>query len=294
MHILKKDLTLDWEKLRCLYIVKVRPLTEVFLFLSFLQMLTFQVNPYVWTNRSKTIRSSVVKVELKNDDGSQLNISGLSHPIELFIPEKMQKEDIANYTQDHLFVKRPSNDPSFLRYHKIEIKSEFESAFVKIIPQNNSFLDVFVSIGVRPTPSNYTFRTRIPDFSSCRTYGDRTGGLNCTDSPFLFSLSSNVTGDIGVHFIGIRIASDGGKGSSRNKRSGMTKSCKDRHGRQKRSCIGVKDPPTTPPPTSEIITPQYDQRTDVNYTMSVTMRSCLYLSEERQAWTSEGCKVCIF
>ena len=247
-------------------------------------MLTLQVNPYVWTNRSQTIKSSVVKLELKAD-GSQLNISGLSHPIELFIPEKEQKED---YTQDHFFVKRPSNDSSPLRYHKIEIKNEFESALVKIIPQNNSFFDVFVSIGVRPTSSNYTFRTRIPDFSSCRTYGD----LNCTDNPYVFLLSSNVTGDIGVHFIGIRIASYGGKGSTRNKRSGMTRSCKDRHGRQKRSCIGVKDPPTTPPPTSEIVKPQYDQRIDVNYTMLVTMRSCLYLSEARQAWTSEGCKVC--
>ena len=254
-------------------------------------MLTLQVNPYLWTNSSKTIKSSILRLELKKADGSQLNISDLSHPIELFIPEKNQKEDIANYTQDHFFVKRLSNDSSTLRYHKIKIENQFESAFVKIRPQNDSFFDVFVRSSVRPTPSNYTFRTRIPDFSSCRIYDDRTGRFNCTDNPYLFVLSSNVTGDIGVHYIGIRLTSDGGERSTRNKRSRMMKSCKDGHGRQKRSCIGVKDPPTPPPPTPEIIMPQYDQRTDVNYTMSVTMRSCLYWSETRKVWTNEGCKV---
>ena len=148
-----------------------------------------------------------------------------------------------------------------------------------------------MSSGVRPTPSNYTFRTRVPNFSSCRTYDDRTGNFNCTDNPYVFSLSSNVTGEIGVHFIGIRLALDKGTRNSRIKRNRLMKSCKDSNGRQKRSCVGVKDPPTDPPPTPEIKVPQYDQRTDVNYTMSVTMRSCLYWSETRQAWTSEGCKV---
>ena len=253
--------------------------------------MTLQVNPYVWTNRSKTIKSSVVRLDLKKADGSPLNISGLSQPIELFIPEKKQKEDIVNFAQDHLFVKRPSNDSSNLRYHKIEIENEFESAFVKLRPQNNSVFDVFVSSGVRPTPSNYTFRTRVPNFSSCRTYDDRTGSFNCTDNPYEFSLSSNVTGEIGVHFIGIRLALDKGKRNTRIKRKSAMKSCKENNGRQKRSCIGVKDPPTTPPPTPDIIVPQYKQRTDVNYTMLVAMRSCLYWSETRQAWTSEGCKV---
>lgn len=247
-------------------------------------MLTLQVNPFVWTNSSKRIKSSVLRLDLKDVDGSHLNISGLSQPIELFIPEKDQKEDIANYTRDHLFVKRSSNDSSTLRYHRIVIENEFQSAFIEIRPKNNSIFDVFVSSGVKPTPGSYAFKTRIPNFSSCRNYDARTGYSNCTGNPYTFSLSSNVTGDIGVHFIGIRLALD----ARRSKRSGIIRSCKDSHGRQKRSCIGVKDPPT---PTPEIIVPQYDERTDVNYTMSVKMRSCLYWSERKQTWTSEGCKV---
>ena len=249
-------------------------------------MLTLQVNPYVWTNRSKRIKSSVLKLDLKNVYGSHLNISGLSQPIELFIPQKDQRQDLP---QDHLFVKRPANDSSKLRYHRIVIENDFQSAFVEIKPKNNSIFDVFVSGGVKPTPESYTLKTRIPDYSSCKNYDARIGYSNCTGNPYIFSLSSNLTGVIGVHFVGIRLALEANERTTRSKRNDIKRPCKDSHGRQKRSCIGVKDPPT---PTPEIVVPQYDRRTDVNYTMSVVMRSCLYWSESKQIWISEGCKVC--
>jgi hypothetical protein len=59
----------------------------------------------------------------------------------------------------------------------------------------------------------------------------------------------------------------------------------------KRGCVGVKDPPTTPAPTPLIIIPLYNSSTDVNYTMSVSVTGCLYWSEKKSKWTSEGCKV---
>ncbi|KAL9952071.1 hypothetical protein ACROYT_G039275 [Oculina patagonica] len=220
------------------------------------QMLTLKVNPYVWTNNSANIKSSVLSLDLKKQDGSPLNISGLSHPIELFIPEEEQEEVIKNDTAGHLFVK-PYNDSSAIRYHKIEIANEFE------------------------------FRIY---FSSC-TNKSKIGYFNCTSNPYTFSVSSNVTGNIGVHFIGIRLGVDVDAQTAGLKRKRAVRSCTDTHGRQKRSCIGVKDPPTTPPPTPKIIVPQYDERTDVNYTMSVKMRSCLYWSEKKQTWTNEGCKI---
>lgn len=255
-------------------------------------MLTLKVNPYVWTNNSVTIKSSVLSLDLKQQNGSRLNIFGLSHPIELFIPGNGQEEEIKNDTVGHLFVK-PYNDSSAIRYHKIEIANEFESAFVEIIPENGSHFDVFVSRGFKPTPDNYTFGTRIPDFSSC-TNESKIGYFNCTSNPYTFSVSRNVTGNIGVHFIGIRLALNVDARTAGLKRKRAVRSCMDTHGRQKRSCIGVKDPPTTPPPTPEVIVPQYDERTDVNYTMSVKLRSCLYWSEKKQTWTNDGCEVCYF
>lgn len=254
-------------------------------------MLTLKVNPYVWTNNSVNIKSSVLSLDLKKQDGSLLNISGLTNPIELFIPEEDQEEDFRNDTRGHLFVK-PYNDSSAIRYHKIEIANEFESAFVEIRPENGSRLDVFVGSGFKPTPDNYTFVTKIPDFSSCKNKS-KIGYSNCTSSPYVFSVSSNVTGNIGVHFIGIRLASDVDAGTaSPTNRKRTVRSCMDSLGRQKRSCIGVKDPPTTPPPTPKFIVPRYDKRTDVNYTMSVKVRSCLFWSEKKQTWTNDGCRVC--
>lgn len=253
-------------------------------------MLTLKKNPFVWSSTSNNIKSSVLSLDLKEKDGSRLNISGLSHPIELFIPENDQNEDIINDTQNHLFVK-PENDPSSIRYHMIKIENDFESVFVEIKPENGSRFDVFVSVGVKPTPHNYAVRARIPDYSSCKLYKAEIGYSNCTSNPYVLQLSSNATGNTGVHFIGIRLALELYEGAKRNRRRRRTIQCKDSHGPQKRSCIGVKDPPTTPPPKPEIIAPQYDKHTDVNYTMSVTVRSCLYWSEKKQVWTSEGCKV---
>ena len=253
-------------------------------------MMTLQVNPYVWTNRSERIKSSILSLDLKKQDGSLLNISGLSDPIELFIPERVHGRDVAaNSIQGHLFVKRLSNGSNTLLYHKIEIESDFEVAFVEIRPENNSLVDVFVSRGVKPTVDNYKFKTRIPDVSLCSHYQAETGYTNCTRNPYIFLLSNEITGGTGVYFVGIRLLNVTRK-ASRFRRH-LSRSCKDSHGRQKRSCIGVKDPPTTPPPTPEIVIPQYNAWADVNYTMSVKIRSCLYWSEKIQAWTTEGCKV---
>ena len=256
-------------------------------------MLTLKVNPYVWTDSSRDVKSSVLSVDLKIQNGSRLSISDLSQPIELFIPEKVPEVSIQNDTQGHLFVK-PYNDSGAIRYHKITFENDHESALVEIRPENNTVFDVFVGAGVKPTPNNYTFRATIPDVSLCADLKLGFGYVNCTRNPYTFSLSSNVTGDIGVHYIGIRLAIEAKETNILNKQRRVVRSCKEGRGRQKRSCIGVKDPPTTPPPTPEVIVPKYDAQTDVNYTMSVKMRNCLYWSELKQAWTSEGCKVFYF
>lgn len=253
-------------------------------------MTTLQINPYVWNNRSNFIKSSVLSVNLKRQDGSLLEISDLSQPIELFIPERIQKNDeTGNSSQRHFFLKRTYNGSSPLLYHKIEIENDFQAAFVEISPENNSSVDVFVSRGVKPSHENYKLKTRIPDFSSCVRHQDRTGYTDCTRNPNVLLLSSNITGGTGVHFIGIRLLNMTGIAQRQTRH--ISTSCKDKNGRQKRSCIGVKDPPTTPPPAPEIITPQYNPLTDVNYTMSVKIRSCLYWSEKIQAWKTEGCEV---
>ena len=84
---------------------------------------------------------------------------------------------------------------------------------------------------------------------------------------------------VGIIFLGATNTSE----HSREKRSCLG------HGRQRRSCVGFKDPP--PKGFTETVTPQYNPSTDVNYTMTITQSSCLYWSEDRNKWISDGCKV---
>ena len=208
-------------------------------------------------------------------NGSHLHISNLSEPIKLFIPIKESKE--TETAQDHYFV-----NSSVIRYHKVKLRSALETVFVKIIPDKDALLDIFVSAGVKPNSENYTFTRRIPDDSdntSCRFIYPGTGFINCAINPYMFSFSSNSTGD---HFIGIRLVY--------GRTKPVLKSFVKSHVRRKRWWITVKDPPTTPISTRRVV-PKYDSKTDVNYSMSVKIGTCLYWAENKQDWTSEGCKV---
>ena len=224
----------------------------------------------MWSDASTLIRSSVLSLDLKMTNGSHLEISNLSEPIKLFIPIKESKE--TESAQDHYFV-----NSSVIQFHKVKLRSALETVFVKIIPDNDAILDVFVRAGVRPNAENYTFTRRIPDSDNTSCLG--TGFFNCAINPYMFKFSSNFTGD---HFIGIRLVYDRTKS--------VLKSTAKSHVRRKRWWINVKEPPTNPISTIKVL-PKYDSKTDVNYSMSVKSRTCLYWAENKQDWTNEGCKV---
>ena len=227
-------------------------------------------------------------------DGLKLNISDLQEPVELFIPLKVDANRNNNGSEQY-FIK-PSRGAENIQYHRISF-TQGAAAFVKIKPLDDNVLEVYISHRVKPTPKNYDYSTIVPDYSTCSEFSKMTGYFNCSSDPYTFSISSRLTGHAGLHFLGIRYAvndsvttSDDVKESA-EERARDKRDCGSHSGRQKRSCIGVKDPPTTPPPTPKIIIPQYDINTDVNYTLSVTVSSCMYWSETKQEWTDEGCKV---
>ena len=213
-----------------------------------------------------------MSLDLKRTNGLRLIVSNLSEPVKLFIPINESKK--VERGPDHLFVKSRG-----IRYHRIKLKSVYDTAFIEIKPENDASLDVFVSAGVKPEPNNYTFKRQIPDYSDnslCANIYLGTDFFNCAISPYMFSFSSNVTGD---HYIGIR---------DRPSKYEVLKSAVKSHVRQKRWWITVKEPPTTPIPK---IVPKYDSRTDVNYSMSVKIGTCLYWAENKQDWTNDGCMV---
>lgn len=260
-------------------------------------MLTFKSNPFSWDTSSKNITSVVVDVSIKTN-GSSLHLSELEEPFELYIPLKHQQQE----TNSNYFVKW-SNSFENIRYHKIIIPSDRVVSIIEIVPEEDNILDIFISGGVRPTPDNYSYSTYVPNYTKCKNVTSSTGHQPCNNSisPYRFYISSNLTGTIGDHFVGILFHNNSSneynnssneltmndKHLGRHSRS----ACSSKSGRKKRSCIGVKDPPTTPPPTPEIIKPVYNSTVDANYTMSVSIASCLYWSKQEQQWTNEGCKV---
>ena len=144
-------------------------------------------------------------------------------------------------------------------------------------------LAVYFGRGFKPTATNYTSIVSLPHFSSCEK-SDKSDGLsNCTADPHTVKHISNHSG---LYYVGIRLVDTQNAPVARLRRS-----CTGIKRRSKRSCVEVKDPPTTPPPTPMIVTPKYNSSTDVNYTFSVTMGTCLYWSEKEEKWSSKGCKV---
>ena len=259
-------------------------------------MLSLKNNPFSWDKSAKTVKSAVISIDLKDEKGKLLNVSGLSQEIELNIKIDRPQADQAAL---HSFVKPSINDS--MRYHRVVISSEEMVLSLKVVPSNGTKLQVYFRHLKRPTIANNDFVAEVPDFSSCQKRAKKMeeaalpsvydGYFNCTRDPHLLTLSSNVTGHIGLHFIGIRLPNSD-EDSVKTKR--RRRSCSE-NGRQKRSgiCVEFKDPPTTPPPTPRVEVPTFDASTDVNYTLSISMGACLYWSESKEKWTSEGCRVSI-
>lgn len=260
-------------------------------------MIAFDENPFTWDSSSQNIKSSVLEFKLKTSDGKVLDIKGLSKPIELFIPQTLEKPKDVNDTSNGYFVK-PSKDNKNIRSHQITIPSDDVAVSLTITPQEGVSLVVYVRHLSKPTPDSYDFKKVMPDYTSCGNFDVEKGYHNCSDDPYTITISSAITGEIGIHYVGVQYTpvqsmptvnpSDEEVISARVRRD-----CYSHNGRMKRGCVGVKDPPTTPAPTPFIIVPLYNASTDVNYTMSVSVSSCLYWSEKKSKWTSEGCKVFI-
>lgn len=179
------------------------------------------------------------------------------------------------------------------RYHQAVIPSRSALVFFEVKPEQGKSLEVYVDYKTRPTLKKHVFSAITPNTNYCN---QTKSALNCSAEAYVIVLSSAVTGHIGLHYVGVRYPGPKNDNPASSEEMGQGKGrirrgCDSHGGRQKRSCIGVKDLPTTPTPTPKIIIPRYNESTDVNYTTSATVTNCLYWSEPEQAWTDDGCKV---
>ena len=233
-------------------------------------MLTMKLNPYAWDTSAAKVKSAILSIHIKDDKGQLLNVSNLKREIELNITSKSSP-----VLSESSFAK-PSINGS-MRHHVMNISSSHMTLQIRIQPESGRSIRLFVRHKEPPTEELYDFQITLPkNTSSVKT------------DPYMHQVSSNITGYLGVHYIGVIPI-----GNSTNEHRRVRRSCFE-NGRQRRSadCVEFKDPPTSPPPTPKIIRPVYDPKTDVKYNMSVTMATCLYWSESKDQWTTDGCRVC--
>ena len=238
------------------------------------QLMAFQENPYTWDETASSIRSTVIDVTVRTSKGMEVEVNSLSSALGLHIPiGHTEKVSDPRKEPRHLFLQ-----PGVIRYHTFVIPSSDHLVSLRVANVVSRQIMVYFGQGFKPIANNYSYVFNLPDLSLCKSYKtDKI--LNCTNDPY----SVKRTGyDAGLYYVGITLVVP---------KTRMRRSCTGNGRRKKRSCIQVKDPPTTPPPTPMIVTPQFNARTDVNYTFSVTMGTCLYWSEEEEKWSSRGCKV---
>ena len=240
-------------------------------------MTAVSFNPYTWDSSSKGIQSSVISLELQNGN-SNLNVSNLEDDIVIVIPISSPPKNNTNNTEvpGHRFLK-----PNKMVVHSYYAELGDVPVIIETgVQEKGVMVELFVKFGSRPTIDDFDLNFTI-SFKYICALGEKENETSCS-----FAKSSvNVVPTLpGLLYVGII----GGKNSSRNARERRSVPCFG-HGRQKRACVGFKDPP--PKGVTKTVIPQYDASTDVNYTMTITQSGCLYWSEEKDKWTSEGCKV---
>ena len=240
-------------------------------------MLILTINPYSWDNSSRSVTSSVCSLELKNQETGPMNVSDLENDIEITIPTNTKESESAE--QENYFLK--PYEMAMSSYYP-ELGNATVSLSVAGV-NKNAIVEVFIKFGSRPTVEDFDQNFTVAFTSACQN-GLSESDDKITDCAFEQISFSVVPWEYTVIYVGMLFLGE----TNATEHSRKRRSCFG-HGRERRSCIGIKDPP--PNGYNKTVIPQYDSSTDVNYTMSISQASCLYWSQTKEKWTSEGCKV---
>ena len=157
-----------------------------------------------------------------------------------------------------------------------------KSLFFQIKPSERKVIfKVFVRYGQRPTVTEHDVSRQIPHPSCLKSSQDSYS--HCRNDAYDVLLLPDKVNKPGKYYIGILYENGEGELQSRRKK----RSCSG-GGRQKRSCVEVKEAPR---PENITVKPVYDPKTDVNYSLSLLKENCLFWDSKEERWLSRGCKV---
>ena len=238
-------------------------------------MISYNFNPHSYHNNSNRVKSQVVSLALKDDNGKDLRVSNLPSDIQINIP--LSQTVPGNTTRTDYFL-----NPGDMQYYVVTAEEVNASFKVSMELQKPALVTAYIKYGEQPTKHAYdkVINFKIEDeFES--TKWDCNSTERCSRS-ILIRCSYP-----GEYFIGLVFDSKNGEVRSRNRRSLLSE-----EGSQGK-CVTFKDPPpTVPTPVeSSIILPQYDPGISLNYSLIVEGIWCAYWSVDQEQWSNEGCKV---
>ncbi|XP_015778540.1 PREDICTED: uncharacterized protein LOC107356405 [Acropora digitifera] len=244
-------------------------------FVDFLMTLS-AFNPFTWDATSASLKSHVLSLVLKDQDGKLLKVENSKREVELKI-----KRDPSPEPKDakESFFAKPS-DNGKMQYHKIDLSDATGNAVrLRIKPTGSTVFKVFVRHGQRPTVTEYDAEREVglPD-GTCSSNLQKS----CDDAAYSFLLVDSVLRKPGSYYIGILYD----KSEQERIRKRKRRSCFGKR-RWKRSCVEFKE---LPKPENVTLIPVYDPKTDANYSMNVEEEKCLFWNRKADKWQSDGCK----
>ena len=245
-------------------------------------MLSIPFNPYTWDSTKQLVKSDVLALDLKDETRKVIEVANLSKSIIIVTPLKPQTLSL----QKPRYFTNSDN----LRFHEIVVEYKNTLIMLEITPNEASInLFVYMRYGQRPTLREHDLNATVSNKRSCvwtsSAHGKKDGKTECSLNQL--SPIQTLAERPGTYFLGVQSNNRSvGNSLKRKKRSCFG------NRREKRSCVEVKDPPPTPPQRKNVtVVPEYDPYTDQNYTLRVSLGSCVYWSEKWEVWTTDGCQV---
>jgi len=242
------------------------------------QMLSIEFNPFTWDRTRERVNSYVLSLDLKDDQQKVMEISELSSDVDIEMTPKPQ-----NYPLQKSPFFTNNNSP---RFHKMKVDYENTVVQLDIAPDDALVnLVLYIRFGQRPTLKEHDLNATASSYERCiwtKMKENLEGKNGCYSNRLIEVLAKRP----GIYYLALLSDSNITKSQKRQKRS-----CFGQR-RQRRACVDIKSPPPTPPQSENVsVVPVYDPSTDHNYTLRVAMGSCVYWSDRKQMWITDGCRV---
>lgn len=248
-------------------------------------MLLIPHNPYTWDRTSTRIKSSIIKLKIKNDMGDTVKIENLEEDIEIVLSDV--EEPVTEKPPE--YFKRADN--SSMQYHTVDHTQPGGSIKLGVRPVNksDSFI-AYIKYETRPTHTDYDMKMIFPNYSSCIINEDLIP-FNCSENPYQLVIPSDFLAKTGIYFVGIAYSEQ--NSAVVEVKSRKRRDCESGSRRVKRSCIKYKEPPSPLPGNGAYkeFDREFNKLIDRNYSMDTVNVGCSYWDESSSTWTTEGCKV---